>query len=51
MPEGAAPRSQPRFEPAEHERELTGPVLIIIGDVVAEGTIGSVPVALSELAA
>ncbi len=31
--------------------ELSGPVLIIIGEVVAAGAIGAVPAALSELAA
>ena len=31
--------------------ELTGPVLIIVGDVVAAGAIGAVPARLSELAA
>ena len=31
--------------------ELTGPVLIIIGEVVAAGAIGVEPVALAELAA
>jgi len=31
--------------------ELTGPVLIIVGDVVAQGNIASAPAALAELAA
>ena len=31
--------------------ELTGPVLILIGDVVAQGNIAETPAALSELVA
>jgi uroporphyrin-III C-methyltransferase/precorrin-2 dehydrogenase/sirohydrochlorin ferrochelatase len=31
--------------------DLTGPVLIIVGDVVAAGAIESVPASLSELVA